>query len=195
MSSERACPECGEKADKQGRLFEGPSGPMFLGLHRRREHGVAGTSKPSPGSGPPRGARGRPRKDRAPAAKPRAPSLKADLRRVFKIVGAVVGVADPYCGGVLVDHSGAFCDALARLAAEDPRIARWLAALGKAGPYGALALAAGELAIPIAAHHGLVAPEATILVGVTPPSVRRLPMVPVEPDGSGPEDARSAGHV
>ncbi len=187
MPEPKTCPECGAEADDQGRRFDGPSGAMFLGLHRRRKHGVAGTSGKDRN-----GTRARAR-DRAPkSAAPRPPSLKTDLRRMFRVVGTVVAVVDPYCGGVLIDHSEGFCDALARLAQEDPRIARWLKALSKAGPYGALVVAAGEMVIPIAAHHGLIAPEATVLIGVAPPPVRPAPAPFTEPttDGSEPEAVR-----
>lgn len=169
MAEGRTCPECSAEADKQGRRFDGPSGSMWLGLHRKRDHGVAGKGKPDrkPKAG----------KDRAPktsiAGKPA--SLKSDLGKLFKLIGTVVAVADPYCGNVLVKHSKGFSDALADLATQDPRIARWLRGLSKAGPYGALIMAAGELAIPIAAHHGAVPAELTLLIGVDPPPPRRGP--------------------
>jgi len=148
--------------------------PMLLGLHRKRAHGIAGKPKAK-----------KTRPDRPPkevgAARP--PSLKKDLARVFKLVGTVVGVVDPYCGGILADRSGGLCEALARLADEDPRIGRWLRALGKGGPYGALVVAAGEVAIPIAAHHGRVPPAAAILVGAPLPPV--AVEVPVSVVGNG----------
>lgn len=165
------CPECKEAG--KATTFEGERAAMRLGAHRRREHGIVGATAGKPH---------RRIKDRAPRPKA-APqsSLGADLKRSFKVIGTVVGVVDPYCGDVLIKHSGSFCDALARLAKEDPRIGRWLSALGKAGPYGALFVASAELAIPIAAHHGLIAPEAAVFVGVNPPTPRTSRRHP-EPD-------------
>lgn len=153
----RTCPECGH-------IEEGSRAAMRMGAHRRSKHGVVGATH----------GRDRP-KDRAPKRKatgaPKPPSLASDLRRTFKMLGTVVSVADPYCGKVLIDRSGPTADALARLAAEDPRVARWLRTIGKAGPYGALVIAVGELALPIAAHHGLIAPELAVLTGSpVPPS-------------------------
>lgn len=182
MPEPKTCPECSAEADKQGRRFDGPQGAMFLGLHRRREHGVEGTSATA-------GKRKR-RQDRGPRQprKPKTPPLSADLRRVFQVVGTVLAVADPYCGSILVDRSTAFCDALARLAETDERIGRWLRALARSGPYGALLVAAGQMAIPIAAHHELVPPEVTMLVGAPmPPSRARVPPVPAEESEPEPE--------
>lgn len=184
MSEARTCPECSAEADKQGRRFDGPSGSMWLGLHRKRDHGVAGKGDHKP----------KPRKDRAPkdASAHKPASIKSDLRKLFKLVGTLVAVVDPYCGNVLVAHSAKFSDALADLATQDPRIAKWLRGLSKAGPYGALIMAAGELAIPIAAHHGAVPPELTLLIGVDlpPPKGRsaRIDLVSAAPSPPSPED-------
>lgn len=171
----KVCPECGQ-------WWEGSTAPMRLGAHRKQAHGVTGSGEHR---------RRRPRGDRAPkqATTERKPSLAADLQRVFKVVGAVVGVADPYCGRILENRSGEFCKALARLAAEDPRIERWLRGLGKAGPYGALLVASAELAIPIAAHHGAVPPELALLTGAPVPPARRLRSVaaPASPSDVSPE--------
>jgi len=158
-ADERKCPDC-------ERTFTGPQAALNLGAHRRGAHGTVGATH-----GRDKG-RKRDRAPRATTAKPRQPSLAKDLRSTFKVLGTVVSIADPYCGKVLIDRSGPTADALARLAAEDPRVARWLRVLGKSGPYGALLIAAGEMAVPIAAHHGLLAPEMALLVGAPPPPYR-----------------------
>lgn len=174
MTEPLTCPEC--EAAGTRTVFEGDGAALRLGGHRRRAHGVVGKTH------------GRDRKrDRAPraASKPRTPSLSKDLRSTFRVLGTVVSAVDPYCGKVLIDRSGPTADALARLAAEDPRVARFLRGLGKAGPYGALLVAVGELAVPIAAHHGLLDPTMAVLVGspLPPrPRDRRAAIPEIRPD-------------
>lgn len=111
---------------------------------------------------------------KAPKAR-RAPkaTLATDLRKAFTLVGTVVeALGDPYCGRVLADRSGPLADALARLAVEDERIARWLGRMSAAGPYGALVVAGAEIAIPIAAHHGLLGAGWAELAGAPPVPVK-----------------------
>jgi hypothetical protein len=114
---------------------------------------------------------------------------------VFALAGTVVeALGDAYCGRILTERSGPLADALARLAVEDERIARWLSRIGSAGPYGALVVAAAEVAIPIAAHHGVLGPGWAMLAGAPPPptSEPASPATP-EPVVEGPEDAASVG--
>jgi hypothetical protein len=158
---------------------------MQLGLHRRRAHGIEGRDAGKKRDRAPR---------RSPAGGKRAPSLKADLRRTFRLAGTVVGVFDPYCGSILMDRTEHLADAIARLAQDDPRIARWLSAIGRAGPYGALMVAAAEVAVPIAAHHGLMAPEIAALFGAPPiPSPAPAPEPPAfTPEGGGEGEGEAA---
>jgi uncharacterized C2H2 Zn-finger protein len=140
--TELACPECGKTFGTSARL----------GAHRSRVHGYRSSRR-----GVARTREASPRSKRL--------SLRGDLRRVFQTVGVIVSVVDPYCGGVLANRSETFCDAVAALAARDPKIERWLRALSRAGPYGAIVLGAAEIAVPIAAHHGLLSPGIAVLLG------------------------------
>jgi hypothetical protein len=133
---------------------------MALGRHRRHKHGIEGRTH-----------KAKPKDRRAPSGVPRKPPLSKDLRRVFTLVGTVVSAAgDTYCGGILIDRSGPLADALARLASEDARIAKWIARASSVGPYGALVVAAAEVAVPIAAHHGLIGSGWAELVGAPSPT-------------------------
>lgn len=145
------CPECKETGKTI--TFAGPMAPMDRGRHRRREHGVVGSSRTT------ERRRSRPA-DRAPRA-PRVPgapkpsTLRADLRKGFKLAGkAVTKMGDSHCGEILEKRSGSFCDALADVLQENPRLKAWIQAVSRRSPYIALVVAGGELAIPIAAHHG-----------------------------------------
>lgn len=156
------CPECGEKAVDA----------MRLGLHRKRAHGVAGKHAGEKRKGPAR--------DRAPRAggggEKRAGSLKSEIRQGFKAVGTIVGVGDPYCGGILRDHCGPFADALGQLAATDPAFARWLRRGSRFAPYLGLVLGAATMVFPIVAHHGApVSPGVLLLMGVPLPPVSESP--------------------
>lgn len=146
-----------------------------LGLHRKRKHGYTPERKQ------------RRHRERRPAGR-RPSSLRADLHRAFLVLGTLVTAAgDPVCGEVLSARSRTFTDALADLAARDPRIERWLRALGRGGPYAAVLLGAAEIMIPIAAHHGLLAPGIAGLLAGGP--VERSSGEPLRPAGSTPEAA------
>jgi hypothetical protein len=165
-ASSRTCELCGH-------VEEGPQAALRMGQHKKRAHGIAGSS---PTTAKRQRRRERGGRDQAPRQKTerRGPSLRSDTRRVFQVVGQMVGVLDPYCGKVLQERSSDFANALADLAATDPRIERWLRSLGTGSRYGALIVAAGQIAIPIGAHHGFVAPELAVLSGAEPPPTVRI---------------------
>lgn len=156
---------------------------LWLGQHKKRAHGIAGSS-PTTAKRKRRQGRG----DRAPRERgdKRPPPLKGEIQSVFRLVGGIVGVVDPFCGDVLAKQSDEFAGALAEVAKRDARVERWLRGMGTVGPYGALFLAAGKLALPIAAHHGLVDP---ILAGMAGAPVPPEP----EPNGSRRGGVAEAG--
>jgi len=148
---------------------------LWLGSHKQRVHGIAGSSATT-GKRRRRKERGGGLGDRAPRARSGGggggstkATIARDLRATFQVIGGLVRVVDPYCGSVLQTRSDDFCKALAEVAAGNAQIMRWMSAAGKAGPYGALIISAGALAVPIAAHHRLIDPDLAALVGAPIP--------------------------
>lgn len=173
MAESRTCPEC-HRADPE---FQGPAGAMRLGLHRKREHGVAGSSPKTKERAGTR-ARARDRAPRAPASK--SPSVAKDVHGLFKLVGMVLAVVDPYCGTRLIRESKPLCNELANLIAEDAGAAKVAKVLGR---YGGAMGAAFVLFVPMASHHGLVNPIVVQLMGMEPPSIVQPEREPVPGEG------------
>lgn len=116
---------------------------------------------------------------KAPAAKkvaadkaPRGPGrpsnldkLEASLTDLFSTVGVFVGMADPFDGQVIVAGAPNLAGALTAVAKENPKVAKSLARITETSAWGGVVFAVAGIAVPIAAHHGLLpaGPMTTLL--------------------------------
>lgn len=112
--------------------------------------------------------RGRPRKDAAaPAAaaakRPRptkaAPvDLASKLTELLTVAGLAVGMANPVDGLIISSNAQTLATALGKLAEENDSVRRVLLGLVTGSAWGAVLMAAGSIALPIAANHGAKIP-------------------------------------
>lgn len=115
----------------------------------RRTRRTSSTRKPR--------ATAKPRTERAPrAATPRAKPLDKRLSEAVGLVGLGVGMADPVCGGVIAARADDLGRAIANVARENPALAVWLDRLLTGTVYGELFAVSLSIALPIAAHHGML---------------------------------------
>lgn len=111
------------------------------------------------------------------------------------LVGLGVGITpfDQHCGGVFVDRGPAVAEALTEAAKNNQRLKVILSRFVQTSTYAQVAGALGSLFIPIAAHHGILPPQAAGLMGA---SLEDLGMESggardaAGANGSGQDDAR-----
>lgn len=83
-------------------------------------------------------------------------NLERKLLEQLGWIGMGVAAIDPVCGPAILDGSERLAAALARLADENPRIKRVLTASLEGSAWAELFVAVGMIALPMAAHHGLI---------------------------------------
>lgn len=93
--------------------------------------------------------------------------IRTAIDAIFVGVGSVWSSFDPHCGFILIDRGPKVTDALVAASKDNPRLREALASFVTASTWGAVISAGMMVAVPIAAHHGLL-PETTLsLVGLT----------------------------
>ena len=91
-----------------------------------------------------------------PAANTARGRRERRLLEQFGAIGATVTAFDQVCGPAILEGAPRLAAALARLADENPAIARALDAGLTGSAWFELTLAVGAIALPIAAHHNLL---------------------------------------
>lgn len=94
------------------------------------------------------------RSTRPPA--PSIQSLEARLTEQLTIMGMFVGLIDQYDGTVIVAGGPRFAAALTKLARENPSIRKALEMMLEGSAWAEVIVAGGMIALPIAAHHGML---------------------------------------
>lgn len=132
-----------------------------------------------PVSVPPAAADAKPRrtrraaapKDDKPPRQPRAkktPALAPRLTTAMTSVGMLVGLVDEFDGLAICKGAPAFADALAEAAEENPKLKAALERALTVGTMGKVFTAGTAIALPIAAHHGLIPKGLAALFGAAP---------------------------
>lgn len=103
--------------------------------------------------------------------------LRDDLAGVLTLVGTGVFMVERFDGLVILDRSEATATALVAVAQENKQVRKVLESLVAVTVYGALVTAVASIAVPIAAHHGVVPiPELTAatLLRLSPDTIAQL---------------------
>lgn len=118
--------------------------------------------------------RGRPRKDAgaAPAAgkaqkrptKTTPVNLTEKLAELLTVAGLAVGMANQVDGLIITSNAHQFATALGKLADENEQVRRVLTGLVTGSAWGGVIMAAGSIALPIAANHGAKIPMADAML-------------------------------
>lgn len=90
-----------------------------------------------------------------------AQELGSGLTKAFTVIGTLVSTKDPYAGSVIMRRSDALGEAWGKLAAQNPKIARYLDLAQKTGVYGEVAFVTASVVLPIMAHKGMFPPFIT----------------------------------
>lgn len=143
--------------------------PLFGGPQDAAGSGVGDAASEAEPAAPNR-KRGRPRKsDDAPkpstdsppsptAKRGRPPrnNLKGRLQETVGAVGLMVAVVEPFDGMAILNGAENLATALDNLAAENPSVQRTLEQLLQVSAWGQVMTAVAAIAVPIAAHHGIL---------------------------------------
>lgn len=105
--------------------------------------------------------------------------LRDQLDGTFVGVGAMVMPFDAWCGTVLVTRGPKVLDALIEVGKVNPRVRQALEAFASTSAWGAVFAAVAGVAVPIAAHHGLVPGELGLMLG---PDEDELKAAGLDPD-------------
>lgn len=127
---------------------------------------------------------GRPRKDRAPAAERGPGRPSKETKRAEKLtamlgqVGVGVFIINQRDGEIFLAGVPRLAEALAKLADQNPSIAKVIDSTVKVGAWADVALACSAIALPIMANHGMLPEGAALLVA---PSAGDAPAEPEAP--------------
>lgn len=141
----------GEAMGTEAPMFDTPDGPP--------------DSKPS-GKGSGKGSSKGSGKGSKPAG--RTPG-KAQIEGLLATIGIGVSMVNAYDGQRIMEGSADLAEKLHDLAKENPAIRRALNAALATSAWGAVASALAPIILPIAANHGLVAPELAVMVDAPVP--------------------------
>jgi hypothetical protein len=106
---------------------------------------------------------------RTPRAK-KAPALAPRLTTAMVTIGTLVGLVDQFDGLAICQGAPAFADALAEAAEENPKLKAALERALTIGTMGKVTTAGAAIALPIAAHHGLIPKALMNLFGGAAPA-------------------------
>jgi hypothetical protein len=82
--------------------------------------------------------------------------LRQDLTTMLGTVGFALVMVEPYDGLVVIDRAPATVDALMAVAADNPKVRKVLEQMVSVSVWGQVSMAVAGLALPIAAHHGIL---------------------------------------
>lgn len=131
--------------------------PTLEGLADEKPASPAADTPPKRKPGRPKGSTNKagPRPGQF-GSKSRKASLTPQLSMFFGSIGATVYAFDQTCGQSIMQGTPALAEALDELARENENVRRVLEGLMTAGTYSKLVVAVAGIALPIAAHHGLL---------------------------------------
>ena len=143
--------------------------------------GTAGKASPPPPPGGPSDTapkRGRP-KGSTNRSTMSVKSIEEGLNQQFTILGTVVSMANAYDGRVILEGTPQLSKALADLCDKNPKVKRNIERMLAGGTYGEVLIAAGLIAVPIMANHGLMPPSIASLYGqAIPPQEEEVAEAP-----------------
>lgn len=102
-----------------------------------------------------REAAGGPRRVNRRSSAKLAQEIGGGLTKAFAIAGSLIATKDPYAGSVIIRRSDALGDAWGKLAAANPKIARYLDIAQKTGVYGEALIVTASVVLPIMANRGM----------------------------------------
>jgi hypothetical protein len=129
---ELACLTCGKTLTYAGRGRK----PMYCDEHR-----AGGNRKGSPAVN---------------IRASKSDKMRRELLSMFGMIGLGLTAIEPYDGMVVMDRAEPTVDALMAVAAENERVRKVLESMIEVGVWAALGTAVAGIALPIAAHHGVL---------------------------------------
>jgi hypothetical protein len=96
-------------------------------------------------------------------------SIEDALAQQFTLIGTVTMAFNEYDGTVILQGTPQLAKALANLCDKNPKIKKNVERMLAGGTYGEVIIAAGLIAMPIMANHGLMPPSIRSLYGAAIP--------------------------